>query len=366
MQFSQIPGLTAAKSVLTHSVAKNHVAHAQLFHGLEGSAALSMAIAFATYLNCSNKTESDSCGECASCSKMAKLAHPDVTYLYPTAGGKKVLSENFMAEWREFVAESPFGNISDWLYKINIKQGNFPVEEARKLITDLSLKSYEGGYKIVIIWRVEFFNNAMANALLKLLEEPPKDTILLLTCESTDRLLTTILSRTQRFAIPQFTQNEIAEYLVAKLQMNSERANELAFLAQGNMNKAVSLATTGSGNEHEWFAKWIRYTFAFDVINLVSFADEFDSFGKEKQKSIIEYALTIFREIFLYVSGNENLVKLEAEPLAFVQKFSKVFKFQNLPLIQGLLDESISHIDRNVRAKIIFLDTSLQMARLIK
>lgn len=366
MQFSNIPGLKTSKNILTQSVRKNHVAHAQLFHGQEGSAALSMAIAFATYLNCNNKTEEDSCGVCASCSKMAKLAHPDVSYLYPTAGGKKVLSENFIQEWREFVGENPYGNISDWLAKINIKQGNFPVEEARKLITDLSLKSYEGGYKIVIIWRVEFFNNAMANALLKLLEEPPQDTILLLTCESTDRLLTTILSRTQRFGVPQFSFEDVQNELVNKLNIGQDRSKELAFLAQGNMHKAFELAKSGDDNQHEWFAQWIRYVYAFDLANIVGFAEEFDSFGKEKQKNIIDYSLTIFREIFLNVSGNENLTKLEAEPLAFVQKFSRVFKFQNLPAIQKILDESVYLIDRNVRAKILFLDASLQIARLIK
>lgn len=366
MQFSEIPGLANTKAILTQSVQKNHVAHAQLFHGLEGSASLPMAIAFATYLNCSNKTPSDSCGKCASCAQMSKLGHPDVKYLFPTAGGKKVLSENFMHEWREFVAESPFGSIGDWLNKINIKQGNFPVEEARKLVNELSLKSYEGGYKIVIIWQVEFFNNAMANALLKLLEEPPSDTIFLLTCESSQRLLTTIISRTQRFPIPLFTDNEVIEFLKAHLSISEERGIEIAMLAQGNMQKAISLANSAETDDHDWFANWMRFVYAFDLGNMVQAADEFDAFSKEKQKDIIDYSLSIFREIFLFASGNENLIKLQQKQLDFVSKFAKVFKFQNLPLIQSLLDEASYHIDRNVRAKILFLDTSLQLARLIK
>lgn len=366
MQFSEIPGLESRKNVLVQSVGKNHVAHAQLFHGPEGSASLPLAVAFATYLNCTNRTETDSCGECPSCSKMAKLAHPDVTYLFPTAGGKKVLSQDFMEDWRAFVKETPYGNITDWLMRINIKQGNFPVEEARQLVSQLSLKSYEGGYKVVLIWRVEYFNNATANALLKLLEEPPEKTIFLMTCEHSDLLLTTIISRTQRFAVPAFSNEELEKYLEEKKSIELTRAKEISKLAEGNLRKAINLISSGTDNNHPWFAQWMRYTYAFDLAKLVSLADEFDSFPKEQQKNLLSYALFIFRQIFLTASGNDSLVRLEGETLEFVKKFALAFKFQSLPEVQGLVDEAIFHIERNVRSKVVFLDISLRIARIIK
>lgn len=366
MQFSEIPGLEDRKNLLVQSVAKNHVAHAQLFHGPEGSASLPMAIAFATYLNCTNPSATDSCGQCPSCSQMSKLAHPDVTYLFPTAGGKKVLSQDFMEDWRAFVNETPYGNITDWLMRINIKQGNFPVEEARQLVNQLSLKSYEGGYKIVVIWKVEFFNNATANALLKLLEEPPAKTIFLMTCEHSDLLLTTIISRTQRFAIPAFSNENLEQYLVDNKSLDSTRAQEVARLAEGNLRQAINLIQSGTDGNHPWFAQWMRYTYAFDLAKLVSLADEFDSFPKEQQKNLLMYALFIFRQIFLTASGNESLVRLEGETLQFVKKFALAFKFQSLPESQRLIDEAIFHIERNVRSKIVFLDISLKISRIIK
>ncbi|MGR3810595.1 DNA polymerase III subunit [Jiulongibacter sp. NS-SX5] len=365
MRFSQIIGLEEQKSTLIQSVQKNHVAHAQLFHGSEGSANLALALAFGSFLNCENPSENDSCGECSSCLKTDKLIHPDVTFIFPTAGGKKVLSENFLAEWRDFVITNPYQDYSAWLEKISIKQGNIPVEEARKLIGNLSLKSYEGGYKLIYVWLPEYLSIATANAILKVLEEPPEKTIFLLVCNDAQNLLTTILSRTQRFAVPKFKDEDIVQYLIE--QANSEdRAKEIARLAEGNLLKAFEISNAKSDNMHEWFANWMRYCYAFNVLELVPMADDFDAMTKEQEKQILEYGLTIFREIFLTASGNPNMVRLEAKPLEFVNKFSKVFNVNNLSQISQLVDESIFHIDRNVRAKIVFLDLSLQLARLIK
>jgi DNA polymerase-3 subunit delta' len=366
MLFANIPGLQETKDLLIRSVNNNHVAHAQLFHGLDGSANLAMALAFATYLNCEDKQETDACGKCSSCLKIKKLAHPDVTYIFPTAGGKKVLSENFMKEWREFVAEKPFGGLSDWLNFVEIKQGNIPVEEARQLIQNLSLKSYEGGYKIVIIWQAENLHTATANALLKILEEPPEQTLFLLVCNSMDRLLTTIISRAQRVAIRNFSQDEVIKYLMKKGLDNEERAAQIAFLSDGDMNKAEELMEQKIQNEQEWFANWMRYCYAFDVSKLIPLADEFDTFTKETQKGLFEYGLRILRELFLYTQSAEQLVRIEGEELVFVQKFSKVFNIGNLEHIIGLISEAHFHIERNVRAKIAFLDTSLSISRLIR
>jgi DNA polymerase-3 subunit delta' len=365
MRFLDIIGLDSQKATLIQAVQKNHVAHAQLFHGAEGSANLALALAFGAFVNCENPSDNDSCGKCASCSKMDKLAHPDMSFIFPTAGGKKVLSENFMAEWRSFAQENVYGNLTDWLEKIEIKQGNIPVEEVRKLIQNLSLKSYEGGYKLVYIWLPEKLSISTANAILKILEEPPAQTFFLLVCNDAQNLLTTILSRVQRFAVPKFTDENVASFLLSQ-GVTAKNANGIALLSNGNLNKALKLSQSKNDSQHEWFANWMRFCYAFNLMELVPMSDEFDTFTKEQQKQIFDYSLTIFRELFLVASGNDNLAKLEENQMDFVKKFSKAFNMNNLQKICELVDEGIFHIERNVRAKVVFLDISLQLARLIK
>ncbi|WP_337043036.1 DNA polymerase III subunit delta' [Emticicia sp. 17c] len=365
MLFREITGLQDIKQSLVGTVANNHVAHAQLFHGGEGTANLALALAYATYVNCENKQADDACGKCPSCLKMSKLAHPDVTYIFPTAGGKSVLSENFMAQWRSFVKETPFGNLSDWLEKIGVKQGNIPAEEARQLIQKLALKSYEGGYKIVIIWQAEYLHNTTANALLKILEEPPEQTLFLLVVSSMERLLTTIISRTQRVAIRKFSENELVQYLATK-DVSQERARQIAFLSEGNMHKALEILEKAEDTDHAWFANWMRMCYALNLQKLVPMADEFDARSKEQQKGLLEYGLSIFREIFLYSNGGQNLIRLENDELVFVQRFSTAINMNNLEQIIDTLGEAFYHIERNARAKIVFLDISLIIARLMK
>lgn len=366
MQFSQIPGLDSLKSTLIKAVNTNHFAHTQLIHGNEGNGNLAIALALATYLNCQNRQAADSCGICSSCVKMSKVAHPDVKYIYPTAGGKKVLSANFMEQWREFIQQNPYGNLSDWLNAVDIKQGNIPVEEARQLTQDLSLKSYEGGYKVIIIWQAEFLHSATANALLKVLEEPPEKTVFLLVTNSSEKLLTTIISRTQRVWIPDFTDEDIESYLTHKLTITTDRAKQVTFLAQNNLRNALKLIENNEEGIHQLFADWMRKCYAAKLDELVEMANEFDKQTKEQHKNFFEYGLSIFRELFLYAHDSENLVRLEGEELIFVQRFSKALNFRNFEKITELLGEASFHISRNARAKIIFLDLSLTLAGLLR
>lgn len=366
MQFSDIPGLDTIKNQLLGAVHKKNIPHAMLFDGKRGSAALPLAIAFATFLNCENPTETDSCGECANCRKMKSLAHPDVTFTYPTAGGKKVLSENFINEWRKFVNQSPYGTYSDWLALIEIKQGNIPVEESRQIIQNLSLKSYQGGYKMVIIWNLESMAAPAANALLKILEEPSDKTIFLLITSDYNRLLATIQSRVQRFAVPELEPEAMQTYLIETRGLTEERAAQIAFLADGNIHNALDFINQRESDHKDWFRRWMRYCYAFDLSKLVPLSEEFDSYTKEAQKTIMEYGLRIIREIYLANVGLDELIKLEGDELDFVQKFSRVFKFENIDKISELISEAIVHIDRNVRPKIVFMDLSMSLSALIK
>ncbi len=366
MLFQEIIGLDDVKQSLIQAVNNNHVAHAQLFHGAEGSANLALALAYANYINCENKQADDACGRCPNCNKMSKLAHPDVNYIFPTAGGKSVISENFMPQWRTFVKDKPYGSLSDWLEHIAIKQGNIPAEESRQLIQKFSLKSYEGGYKIAIIWQAEMLNISAGNALLKVLEEPPAQTLFLLVANSSDKLLSTIVSRTQRIAIRSFKANEIVSYLTQKQDIGLERAKQVAYLSDGNLNHALEIVHKADDDQHSWFAVWMRMCYALNILKLVPMADEFDAKGKEYQKAMLEYSLSMFREILLYCHGGENLIRLEGDELVFVQKFSSVLNISNFETITNLLGESHYHIERNGRAKMIFLDISLAIARLMR
>jgi DNA polymerase-3 subunit delta' len=260
MLFKDIPGLEALKNTLIHSVEANHVAHAQLFHGGVGSANLALAWAYSTYINCEDKQPSDACGHCASCVKMAKMVHPDIHHIFPTPSAKETILE-LLPTWRKFLIESPYRSLTEWLDFTGItgnKQGIIPIKEGHNIIQKISLKAFEAEYKILIIWQPELMNIESANSLLKILEEPPAKTLFILVCNDTNRLLTTILSRTQRIVIPNFTDEDIATYLVEKQQISPERAKQIAYLSEGNLSKANAMTTEEDQDQHNWFAMWMR------------------------------------------------------------------------------------------------------------
>jgi DNA polymerase III subunit delta' len=362
--FKDIIGLQETKQTLVSSVQRSHVAHAQLFHGKNGAAVLPMALAYATFINCEDKQADDACGQCASCLKIKKLAHPDFFHIFPTAGAK-MTTETLMPKWRKFIADTPHGTMTDWLASIDGKQGNISAEEARQLIQKLSMKPYEAPYKIILIWQPEAMSIAAANALLKVLEEPPSQTIFLLISNKVDALLTTILSRTQQIYIRQYTDNELVTILKSQ-GMDLDEAQRISYLADGDLNAIGVLKGEFASNQTDWFAAWMRMCYAQEYIKLVALADEFDGFSKEKQKSILDLSLTIFRDLFLVKVQSDELVRQQGNDLAFVQKFSKAMNFSNFETMIGLFSDAHYHIERNARAKILFLDLSLKMTSLIR
>ena len=378
MRFQDIPGLGSIKNTLIHSVETNHVAHAQLFHGGVGSANLALAWAYSTYINCEERVSAvvgvsadysaDACGRCASCAKMAKMVHPDIHHIFPTPSAKETILE-LLPTWRKFLIESPYRSLTDWLEFTGVtgnKQGIIPIKEAHNIIEKVSLKAFEADYKILIIWQPELMNIESANSLLKLLEEPPAKTLFILVCNDTNRLLTTILSRTQRIMIPSFSDEETIGYLVKKEGITHERAKQVAYLSEGNLSKAVELINYEGEGKHKWFANWMRSVYKADIAALVKMADEFDAFQKEYQKGMMEYGLNIFRDLLLWKNGAESLVRLEGEELTFVQNFSKVVKSEAIELIVNELSQTHYYLERNGRAKILHLDLSLTIAQLFK
>ena len=382
MRFQDIPGLGSIKNTLIHSVETNHVAHAQLFHGGIGSANLALAWAYATYINCEDRNAvnlgnlvhanselvGDACGHCASCVKMAKMVHPDIHHIFPTPSAKETILE-LLPTWRKFLMESPYRSMTDWLEFTGVtgnKQGIIPIKEAHNIIEKISLKAFEAEYKILIIWQPELMNIESANSLLKLLEEPPAKTLFILVCNDTNRLLATILSRTQRIMIPSFSDEETIGYLIKKEGISMERAKQVAYLSEGNLSKAVELINYEGEGKYQWFANWMRSAYKPDIPTLVKTADEFDAFPKEYQKGMMEYGLNIFRDLLLWKNGAESLVRLEGEELIFVQNFSKVVKLGAIELIVNELSQTHYYLERNGRAKILHLDLSLTIAKLFK
>ncbi len=377
MLFADITGLTDTKQTLLRAVQTNHLAHALLFDGPPGSGNLALALALAQYVNCEDRQPTDACGRCAACAKIQKLVHPDLHLVFPIANtGKGKTSEAFLSEWRKFILERPYRTLPDWLDATGAdnKQGNISAEEARSILQKLSLKAYEGAYKIMLIWLPELLNAASANALLKVLEEPPKQTLFLLVTNQADKLIVTILSRTQRVAVRAFTDTEVATHLREHENLDETTARRLAFLADGNLAKALLEAEKGSKtaqqgadtDQHSWFAEWMRTCYRQDLIGLVKQADAFDGFSKEKQKGLLDYGLRLCRDLFLWQQGAAELLRLPDDELTFVKNFAKVLKPAHVEHIVGDLNEALYHLERNARAKMLLLDMSLIFTRLFR
>ena len=380
MQFKEIPGLHEIKTALLQSVKRSHVSHSQLFYGQEGGAQLALALAYATYINCENRQETDSCGVCASCHKMDRIIHPDFHQIFPTTKAAKVKVaddedkkanniEGFLPLWRSFLHEKIYNNLAGWHEHIGAEknqQAIIPAEEARKIIQKVSLKAYEAEYKILLVWLPELMNNSAANAILKVLEEPPAKTLFLLVCNDPNKLLPTILSRTILINIPLLADADVADYLVDKNQVEAHRAKQVAYLAEGNLAKAIEILEQDDDDIHESFAGWMRLCFKPDVAGLIKLADQFSSMTKTTQKQILEYGLTVFRDLFLFVNGGEKLVRLEGDELQFVERFGKVVNPNGIEFITNEISETHYYLERNANPKILFLDLSLRIARVIK
>lgn len=372
MFFAQIPGLAETKQSLIKAVHNNHIAHAQLFVGSDGSANLAMALAFATYINCEDKLATDSCGKCVSCNKYNKLIHPDLHFVFPVSTTKSVskdpMSTLFMKEWRSFIAENPFGDVNTWANHIDAenKQLNISVEEARNIVKTISMKAFEAEYKVLIIWLAENMHPSASNAILKVLEEPPVKTVFLLVTNNSERIITTILSRTQRVKIRAFRDEEIKSELVNKHGIEERKAQQLAYLAHGNMNHGLQLVNEVEEDSHEMFRTWMRHCFKRNnVADLISAGEDFQKKGREGQKSLFLYGLHMMRECLIFPYSRE-LIRLQQEEFQFVEGFSKIANGQKVEAISKQLTEACYHIERNGNAKIIFLDTSLNISSILK
>ncbi|MBI3500358.1 MAG: DNA polymerase III subunit delta' [Bacteroidetes bacterium] len=372
MLFSNIIGQTEVKERLTHSAQTGRVSHAQLFLGQEGTGALPLAIAYAQLLLCKNKTANDSCGKCPSCLKCKKLIHPDIHFVYPVALSKEIrMSSDVAAEWREAFLENSYLNLSDWFSHISAenKQPVIGVEESAEILRKLSLTTYEGEFKMMIIWHPEKMNVQAANKLLKILEEPSDKTIFLLVSENEEQLLRTIVSRTQLIKVNRLSDEEIKNALIEKGIAENDAA-KISYFAAGNYNTALKLIAENTEENFylRQFREWMRMCFRMDVVGIISWTEEIANakFGRENQKKFLSFGINIIRECLAEIYGDKKLLRVVGEELDFVQKLSTKLDGNICKKLSDELNEAILHIERNGNAKIIFTDLSLKCARIVK
>jgi len=371
MRFQDIHAHEAVIDKLRLAVSNNHVSHAQHFLGPEGCGNLAVALSFATYIFCANPKDGDACGECASCVKMAKLAHPDLHFLFPIvnpAANKSV--DGFLEKWRELLLQNKFVNLNDWM-RIIADENKMPlisVHLADEIQKKVSLKAFEGGYKIAVIWLPELMNQESANKLLKLLEEPPAKTVFLLVGHETENLLPTILSRVQTFRIPKLNNTEVERMLVNLYELSPEKAHEVSLIADGNFSEALALIGEDSTEEtyFELFSDWMRTCYKkSEAGRLVAWSDKFAALKRDGQKSFLTYSLQMIRQSALVSAGASQLIQVSGDKRKFAENFSKLFPVDRYMLMVELLDTAIYHITRNANAKILFMDLSVRLKNLM-
>jgi DNA polymerase III subunit delta' len=375
MKFSQVAGHKEIIGKLIRSVHEERVSHAQLFAGPEGCGNLALALAYATYISCENRTDHDSCGVCKSCVKYGKLIHPDLHFVFPVVKGKKAtdpVSDNYIEEWREFVKKSPYFTLNSWLDSIEVgnAQGMIFASEASEIIKKLSLKTFESDFKIMIIWLPEKMHQSSSNKLLKMIEEPPEKTLFLLVSEEPGKVISTILSRCQLVKIRSFNDLEIEKYLLNRFNLSGEKAADISRVSNGNITRAIELCENEDSSliNLNHFKSLMRFAWKRDIISLISWSEEIAPTGREAQKNFITFSLRLFRENLMLSLDQlkNNLVFLTGEEADFSGKFHPFINRDNICQLTEEFNLAHSHIEANGNPKIIFLDLALKVARLIK
>ena len=367
MKFIDISGFEKEKNFLINAENKNHVAHAQLFFGSEGSPNLSLALAFISFLNCNNKVNNDSCGECPSCKKIDKMIHPDVHFIFPVAPttkiNKNVISDLFIKEWRNFILDDPYQNVNDWFnfYGFENKSPNISKDESRNLIKKLTLKPFESENKIVLIWLPEYLHLYTSNALLKILEDPPPKTFFFLITNDYNRLLKTILSRVQMFKIRNFSDEELKKEILKKEDIAENELYKLILTSDVNLNQAKKIINSSNEDFLSFFKIWMRNCYSNDYAKIQLDLEWFNNQTKINKKAFLIYSLNLIRESFV-IKINSSLSRIVDEESEFIKNFSQSLNEEKTEKIILELNDSIRFLERNANPKIIFLDLSIEIA----
>lgn len=373
MYFKDIIGQEDIKERLIHSAETGVVPHAQLFTEQGGAGAFPLALAYARYLNCTDRTETDACGHCPSCLKYNELAHPDLHFVFPIVAKKekkKEVCDDYLTEWRGFLKDRPYFDLDAWLDYIDAgnSQALIYSKESDEIIRKLSLKIYEANYRILLVWLPEKLHPTCANKLLKIIEEPPQNTVILMVSEQPDLVLGTILSRAQRINVRGIHADDMAAAMAARFHLTAEDAKHVAHLANGNYLKAIEAISVGEENRFylEQFKGMMRNSWARNVRGMKEMADMLASIGRERQKNFLAYCQHLIRENFIYRFQSPELNYMNIEESSFAVKFSPFINERNVIDIMDELAKAEIHVAQNVNAKMVFFDLALRLTVLIK
>ena len=372
MFFKDVIGQEESKRLLIQEVRENRIPHARLICGPEGTGKMPVAIAYARYIYCTNRGEHDACGGCPSCVKFNKLVHPDLHFVFPivkSAKGKREICDDYLADWREFVLNNPYFSLNHWLTEMEAEnsQAIIYAKESDELMKKLNLKSSEGGFKITI-WQPEKMHPVCANKLLKLLEEPPAQTLFLLVSEAPDLILPTIISRTQRINIRKIDENDIATALRDKYSIQPADSLSIAHLANGNFIKAQETIHLNEENElfFNLFVSLMRLSYQRKIREMKQWSEQLAAMGRERQKNFLDYCQRMTRENFIYNLHRKEMNYMTLPEQNFATRFAPFVNERNVMGIMDELSEAQRHIEQNVNARMVFFDFSLKMIVLLK
>lgn len=373
MKFADVIGHSDVKKRLIHSAKENRVSHALLFLGPEGTGGLPMAIAYAQYLVCEHPTDDDSCGTCSACIKMAKYVHPDVSFTFPVASKEKIKepkSVDFIEQWRKAIIDQPYLTYMNWMESADLdnKQGIISVHESADILHRLNLKSVEAPYKIVIIWLPEKMNHSAANKLLKILEEPPDDTLFFLVSENYEELLATILSRTQLVKVNRINEADMIAELNTKHNVDYSTAKHLHYKSNGSYSEALQLLDKAEERSdfQKDFILWMRGCYQLNVKVINEFALKLNELSRDGQKEFLVDCLDNIRECLLINYANRSLVRIDGEELTTLARLAPLIHINNADEFVEEFNKATFHIDRNANFKILFSDLSFTVNRLLR
>ena len=373
MYFKDIIGQQRIKEQLIQSAQKEVVPHAQLFCGRGGTGTFALALAYARYLNCAERTETDACGRCPSCVKFDRLEHPDLHFVFPIVSkkeAKKEVCDDYLPEWRGFLKGRPYFGMDDWFEDLELgnSQAIIYAKESDEIIRKLSLKIYEAVYRILLVWLPEKMHQSCANKLLKVIEEPPTNTIILMVSEEPELVLGTIQSRAQRINIKPIETSAIAKALTEQEKLLPEQAEEISHLAAGDYQKAMLLISTDEENSFflEQFVGMMRNSWARDVKGMKTRADLLAGIGRERQKNFLSFCQHLIRENFICRFQAPDLNYMNRKEKEFSIKFSPFVNEKNVFELMDELSKAERHIAQNVNAKMVFFDLALRITVFIR
>lgn len=372
MKFKEVIGQEEVQQRLIQMVSEGRVPHAMMFCGPSGCGKMTLALAFASYLLCKNSEGTDdSCGTCQQCAMLRSWSHPDLLFTYPvikptgSSADHKTISDDYAREWRELLSEGPYFSMDQWLEKMNAgnQQALIYVAESEVLIRKLSMKSSQGGYKVNIIWLPERMREDCANKMLKIIEEPPQQTVFIMVCEEPDRLLETIRSRVQRIDIKRIDTPSIEKALVERRAIDETMAHQIARAVNGNWLKALEELDVSSENYQflDLFILLMRQAYMRDVKELKAWSESVAALGRERQKRMLTYFQHLVRENFMYNFRNPELIYMNTAEADFAENFARFINEANVIEINDIFATALRDIGQNGNPKMVFYDVALKM-----